>query len=84
MPFTDDVVRAAWDRANGSCECGRPDHNHGGKCRNVLLWANRGGDEGFGAWQACHKVSPGRGGSDILANCEIRCLGCIQSEPTTG
>lgn len=66
MPFSDDVVRAAWQRAKGKCE----------KCNKELVWSNRGRESGVGAWEAHHITPVERRGSDDLQNCKILCWPC--------
>jgi len=73
MAFSDEVVRRAWSRAKGCCECRRKTHGHPyGRCNKQLVLANN-GRTGRGAWEAHHRV---RGGSDTLSNCEILCWDC--------
>ncbi|RKY39224.1 MAG: hypothetical protein DRP72_00355 [Candidatus Omnitrophota bacterium] len=74
MAFSDEVVRQAWIRAGGKCECKRTTHNHYyGRCNKDLVWENRGREEGRGAWEAHHISSTG---GDTLSNCEILCWDC--------
>ena len=73
MAFSDSVVRDAWNRAGGRCECTRARHSHiGGRCNKQLSWNNRGRD-GWGKWEAHHRWV---GGPDTLSNCEILCWDC--------
>ncbi len=76
MPFAEDTVRQAWNRAGGRCECTRTTHGHGSRCNKQLVWNNRGRNGGVGAWEAHHKVRVESGGSDALSNCEILCWDC--------
>lgn len=77
MAFSDEVVREAWRRAGGKCECERISHkNHLlRKCNKQLSLGNRGREEGWGCWEAHHKTSTG---GDTLGNCEILCWDCHQ------
>lgn len=76
MAFSEDVVKAAWKRADGKCECRRLGHNHlYGRCNKELVWENR-GREGRGCWEAHHKTAVASGGDDSLSNCEILCWDC--------
>jgi hypothetical protein len=74
--FSDEVVKLAWTRAQGRCECRRETHLHPYiRCNKELVWENR-GREGRGAWEAHHKVSVDAGGGSYLSNCEILCWDC--------
>jgi len=73
MAFSDEVIRQAWQRAGGKCECRRTSHNHPYvRCNKELVWENS-GREGRGAWEA-HHISAS--GGDTLSNCEILCWDC--------
>ena len=73
MAFSNSVVRDAWKRAGGRCECTRVSHSHtDGRCNKLLSWDNRGRD-GWGKWEAHHRWV---GGPDTLSNCEILCWDC--------
>lgn len=68
--FSQDVVDAAWRRAQGRCEC-RSFHSK--RCWAKLTKNNR-GHEGYpGAWEA-HYIDPN--GAATLDNCEILCWDC--------
>lgn len=41
MGFPADLVKQAWERAGGRCECTRK-HDHTGRCYRRLVWENRG------------------------------------------
>ncbi len=80
MVFSDSIVRQAWVRAEGRCECLRGSHSHHGRCNNKqLIWGNR-GREGRDAWKVYHRSSTG---GDTLTNCEIVCWNCENEENTT-
>ena len=83
MPFPESVVKEAWKRAGGRCECKRTTHDHYGRCYKQLTWENR-GREGRGAWDAHHIVSVSSGGTDTLSNCEILCWDCHTKTRTFG
>jgi hypothetical protein len=72
MAFSEEVIKQAWDRAGGKCECTRITHGIGTRCDGTLTWHNR-GKGGPGAWEAHHKTFSG---GDELFNCEILCWGC--------
>ena len=73
MAFPENVVKQAWENAEGRCECRRRSHDHPFlRCNRILVWENRGRD-GRGAWEAHHINS---NGGDILSNCEILCWDC--------
>jgi 5-methylcytosine-specific restriction endonuclease McrA len=76
MAFSEEVVKKAWDRAGGRCECTRSIHGHTGRCNTPLSWENRGRDTACGSWEIRHRVSIQSGGTDDLSNCEILCWNC--------
>ncbi len=81
MAFSNEVVKQAWQRAGGKCECRRNDHNHDYvRCSKQLVWENR-GREGRGAWEAHHINS---NGGDVLSNCEILCWDCHKKTRSFG
>jgi len=80
MAFSDDVVRQAWTRANGRCECERRVCSHSGRCSRPLVWEQRGKDTSNG-WEAHHIVA---NGPDTLSNCEILCQPCHKNTYTYG
>ncbi len=65
VEFTDEVVKAAWDRQGGRCA----------KCGRWLVWAQRGRDSVTGAWESHNMNRPGHEGSGELADCVILCAG---------
>jgi 5-methylcytosine-specific restriction endonuclease McrA len=73
--FPEDVVRQAWSRSRGYCECTRTSHGHRVPCGKPLVWENR-GRQGTGAWEAHHRVSQDAGGPETVDNCEILCWDC--------
>lgn len=75
MPFSDDVIKRAWDRSGGTCECTKTTHGHGRVCRKRLLEQYRGDDESDSGWEA-QSIS----GADTndLDDCEIRCWDCFE------
>ena len=65
VDFSNQVVKAAWDRQGGRCaSCGR-----------WLNWSYRGRDSVVGAWQSHHITPRDQGGSGALVNCVIFCSG---------
>lgn len=83
MAFSDQVVRAAFSRAEGRCECTRISHGHLSRCNAALLWHLRGSDFP-GGWEAHHKTSVAAGGADTLDNCEILCQECHKKTRSYG
>jgi len=75
MPFTEEVIKVAFKRSGGRCECTRShegDSNaphFGGRCTRTF-------SEEFGGWVASYKVSILNGGDHSLDNCEIICVAC--------
>ena len=74
MPFDIKVVRQAWSRCAGRCECTRAEHNHPfGRC-NLKLRYDRRGQAKKDAWEIRRK-DPSRG--EIFPNSEIVCMECF-------
>ena len=48
--FPLDIVKRAWERSGGRCECTRTTHGHLIPHRKALVWANR-GRSGRGCWE---------------------------------
>ena len=80
MAFSDDVIKQAWARSGGRCECKRITHEHQYRCLNLLNISAR-GKEGLGAWEAHHTNSAG---GDSLSNCEILCWSCHKKTQSFG
>ena len=81
MAFSNEVIRQAWKRSGGKCECSDTTHKHSNKrCNKDLVWDNR-GREGRGAWEAHHINSKGE---DILSNCRILCWDCHKNTGSFG
>ena len=73
MAFTESVVKQAWERAGGQCECRRRTHSHFYiPCGKQLRWEIR-GKSNQGGWES-HQTRIG--GGDTLENCEILCWQC--------
>ena len=83
--FSDEVVRAALDRAGGRCECNRTNsdclkkHSYFSCNESGFTMQNRGT-----RWETHHKTSQEAGGDDTLSNCEILCLDCHKATRTYG
>ena len=74
MPFDTKVVRQAWSRCAGHCECTRAEHNHRfGRCSLKLRYDRR-GEAKKDAWEI-HRKDPSRG--EIFPNSEILCMECF-------
>ena len=79
-PFPDSVIKAAFNRSKGRCECTRRSCPHSNRCPEKLIW-NRRGYEGPGGWEAHHINS---NGPATLNNCEILCVKCHKGTRTYG
>lgn len=83
MAFPESIVKKAWERAGGKCECRRKICGHPRRCNKQLVWDNR--KEGQrGAWEAHHITAVASGGDDTLSNCEILCLECHKNTGSYG
>ena len=73
MPFSENVIKQAWRRSGGRCECVIKTHNHTRICKKKLLELYRGDDESDYGWEA-HSKS----GSYLnnVEDCEILCWDC--------
>jgi hypothetical protein len=72
MPFSEDVVKDAWELVESKCECTRSSHQHQeGRCNKHLIWESRGK---WGGWDAC--PVDGNGQHSNLSNCQILCFEC--------
>ncbi|MCD6296559.1 MAG: HNH endonuclease [Deltaproteobacteria bacterium] len=80
MAFSESVVKQAWDRSGGRCECTRSTCGHYSRCNKELLWASRGVESSYG-WEAHHITA---GGPDTVSNCEILCQSCHKNTRTYG
>lgn len=85
MAFSESVVKKAWERSGGRCECQRSTHDHGkGRCNQQLSWDDRGNDKSLMGWEAHHITAAASGGPDILSNCEILCIACHKKTASYG
>lgn len=80
MAFSEETIKAAFERSNGKCECGmRHGMFLGSDAPHILpnqcpitFEYNEKGDK----WHAHHIKAAKDGGSDELSNCRILCLEC--------
>ena len=77
MPFSEEVVREAWQRAKGKCECKREAHSHiFQRCFRPLKWSGRGNrDDERTGWEAFSR--DGNEENNTSSNCEILCWQCF-------
>jgi len=76
MAFSDEVLRAAWEKAGGQCECTRRTHRHFyTPCAKNLRWEKR-GEFTEGGWDARPFDSFG---GDTASNCQILCKECHEA-----
>ena len=73
MPFSDTIIKQAWLRSNGRCECIKTAHGHARVCNKRLLEIYRGDDESNQGWEAHSKSGAYL---DDAADCEILCWDC--------
>ena len=83
MAFSEQVIKAVWNSANGRCQCTRKGCGHEGRCNKQLVFENHKEGE-RGAWEAHHKYAESKGGQDTPANCEILCLECHKNTKSYG
>ena len=76
MAISDAVLREAFDKVGGQCECSRRTHRHFyTPCGRLLRWERR-GQVGEGGWEARQVDTLG---ADSSSNCEILCMECHDS-----
>jgi len=75
--FPDSVVKEAWKRAGGRCECKSSEHRHMGRCLEILQENKRGMSNKDHSWQA---FKPKNKEGYTLANCRILCWDCYKLE----
>ena len=75
MEFSEKVLREAFSRSGGRCECRVASHRHGDqRCPKTLAWSLRGKEpEGW----AAHPVAAE--GPEAASNCEILCFSCLRA-----
>jgi hypothetical protein len=70
-----EVVRQAWQRSEGKCQCTLLDHNHPYvRCNKPLVW-NKQDKPYTSGWRVHHRLSYGK---NAVATCEILCWECYQ------
>jgi hypothetical protein len=73
MAIPDDIMKQAWERASGQCECIKRTHQHFYiPCAKPLVWENR-GKKGWGGWDI-KKVDENE--PDTVKNVEVLCSTC--------
>lgn len=70
--FSADVVKAAFIRSDGECECTESNHNHSGRCNKLITYHMRGMSLP-GGWEA-YRIND-EGPPDV-GNCRILCMEC--------
>lgn len=75
MPFSEYIIKKAWERSGGRCECIKTTHGHPRRCNKKLLELYRGDNESEYGWET-HSKS----GSYLndLSDCEIICWDCME------
>lgn len=76
VSFSADVVKAAFIRSDGECECTKSNHKHSGRCNNLITYNMRGMDLP-GGWEA-YKINSEC--PPIIGNCRIICMDCYTAE----
>lgn len=72
--FSADVVKAAFIRSDGECECTEGHHKHSGICNNMIIFNMRGMDLP-GGWEA---YRPECDRPPDAGNCRIICMDCYK------
>jgi hypothetical protein len=75
MVIPDVVVKKAWERAGGQCECEKRTHPHFYiPCAKPLVWENR-GKKGWGGWDI-RLIDPNK--AETPDNYEVVCITCSE------
>ncbi len=76
VEFSEEIVRAAFERCGGQCECDLNGCGHvAGYCPQLFTYEDRATSDREG-WQAHHIVPVSENGPAILQNCQILCMSC--------
>jgi hypothetical protein len=67
MAYTIDILRQAWKRSDGRCECMKSINGHSIRCNKPLITKNK------DKWEP---QTLSRDNKDTLSNCRIYCLDC--------
>ncbi len=73
MSFPDNIVKQAWIRSSGRCECTNANHEHIGRCNRRLLELYRGDIGTNWGWEACSRSEKYL---KDPSDCEILCWEC--------
>ncbi len=76
MAISEKILRAAWERSGGRCECRNERHGYGERCSHSLLWNMRGAESAVGAWSPVRRTT---WGTDVLANMELLLCGVSEA-----
>lgn len=79
--FPDSVVRQAWERSQGKCECRMTNCGQSIPHGKALKWEDRGNDYSQYGWEAHHRNS---NGEPVVSNCAILCIPCHKKTSTYG
>jgi len=72
VSFSEYIIKEAWLRSGGKCECTRQIHGHVGRCGKRLLEIYRGDMDSESGWEARSKS----GSYTDVSDCEILCWDC--------
>jgi hypothetical protein len=73
--FPDSVVKEAFIRSDGECECIDDKHNHSGRCNSLITYRMR-GMEFPGGWEA-YQITVEK--PLDASNCRIVCIDCYKA-----
>ena len=79
MAFSSLIIKEAWERCGGCCECTNNQHDHSGRCKQLLTWFRRGINID-GGWEPQHITPIEEGGTDDRINCKIVCIKCYHGQ----
>ena len=76
MPFSNEIVDAAWKRSGKKCECSTPKHGHTGRCNKQLIETDKASEASSYGWKV-HSVSGAY--KKELSDCQILCTACYKA-----
>lgn len=81
IPFSEETVKAAWNRSEGKCECESASCEHPGRHNKELRWESQGKDYSDYGWEAHHFNA---NGGNYPSNCGIFCIECHKNTRSYG
>jgi hypothetical protein len=74
--FSESVIRNAFYRSDGECECTNNYHKHSGRCSSLIIYNMR-GMELPGGWEVYRTDADN---PPVISNCRIICIDCFTAD----